>query len=321
MSLHGEAARISSGAVKTSAPPVLQRWGVRQSGPVTWDHNGTAFGSTVHRSSDIRQRVARFAGRDLGDGDATVVRSPTPGHDLTRIRVEPPGLQPRLEVSEPDDPSELEADAIAEQVMGVSEPPEIHAGRRFNQGEGVSRCEGGGCQEEDVPIPRAAQADAHTRTADAALSPPALSGGVPLPESVRGFYEPRFGHDFAGVRIHTGDQDDHAAGSYGALAYTLGSHIVFGAGRYQPHTAEGRSLLAHELTHVVQQGSASSLAAPTTLMRTISERMERGGPADELTSDESVAGALEEEEVDRGGGISIHAFSRPRIQRYLKRFA
>ncbi len=79
-------------------------------------------------------------------------------------------------------------------------------------------------------------------------------GGQALPTSVRRFFEPRFGQDFSPVRVHT---DVASTRGLQARAYTVGSNIVFGAGQYSPQTSEGKRLLAHELTHVVQQGGAS----------------------------------------------------------------
>ena len=73
-----------------------------------------------------------------------------------------------------------------------------------------------------------------------------------MPASERDFFEPRFGQDFSQVRIHTDPKAGKAARSVGALAYTIGSDIVFGQGQYRPGTG-GKELLAHELTHVVQQ--------------------------------------------------------------------
>jgi hypothetical protein len=82
--------------------------------------------------------------------------------------------------------------------------------------------------------------------------------------------EPRFGFDFSHVRVHADSHAAEAARTVNARAFTLGSSVVFGAGRYAPGTSEGRQLLAHELTHVVQQGSgghitkfgAAAVAAP-----------------------------------------------------------
>jgi hypothetical protein len=79
------------------------------------------------------------------------------------------------------------------------------------------------------------------------------SGGRPLPERTREYFEPRFGRDFGDVRVHTGPQADEAARSIDATAFTLGTDIVFKSGSYRPGTSAGRKLLAHELTHVVQQ--------------------------------------------------------------------
>ena len=87
------------------------------------------------------------------------------------------------------------------------------------------------------------------------------SSGVPLDRSDRSFFESRFGMDFSKVRIHTGAEAASSARDVAARAYTVGDRIVFDSGQYSPHTAEGRKLLAHELTHVVQQGGASSSSA------------------------------------------------------------
>jgi hypothetical protein len=78
-------------------------------------------------------------------------------------------------------------------------------------------------------------------------------GGRPLPHSERAFFEPRFGQDFSGVRIHTDRQVAEAARAVNSRAFTTGRDVVFGAGQYAPGTTEGRKLLGHELTHVVQQ--------------------------------------------------------------------
>jgi hypothetical protein len=78
-------------------------------------------------------------------------------------------------------------------------------------------------------------------------------GGAPLAESVRDGLSSQFGHDFSGVRIHTGEAAEASAQRMSAAAYTFGTDIVFGRGRYRPQTHEGSQLLAHELAHVVQQ--------------------------------------------------------------------
>jgi hypothetical protein len=81
-------------------------------------------------------------------------------------------------------------------------------------------------------------------------------GGSPLPDEVRATMEPRFGADFSGVRLHTGGEAAQLSQDLSAQAFTHGPDIYLGAGRYSPGTSEGQRLLAHELTHVVQQGAA-----------------------------------------------------------------
>jgi hypothetical protein len=69
--------------------------------------------------------------------------------------------------------------------------------------------------------------------------------------------EPRFGHDFSKLRVHTDAKAAESAQAIGAAAYTVGNDIVFGASRFNPHSSDGRQLIAHELTHVVQQSKGS----------------------------------------------------------------
>jgi peptidoglycan/xylan/chitin deacetylase (PgdA/CDA1 family) len=85
------------------------------------------------------------------------------------------------------------------------------------------------------------------------------SPGHPVEDDTRAFMEDRFGHDFSHVRVHTDARAAESVQAVSALAYTVGPHIVFGAGRYAPGTGEGRRILGHELAHVVQQ---SGLNAP-----------------------------------------------------------
>jgi Domain of unknown function (DUF4157) len=82
--------------------------------------------------------------------------------------------------------------------------------------------------------------------------------GQPLSLSLRNFFEPRFGYDFSGVKIHSVSYAAESASMINAEAYTIGRNIVFGAGQFKPETNEGRRLLAHELTHLVQQQSLST---------------------------------------------------------------
>lgn len=84
-------------------------------------------------------------------------------------------------------------------------------------------------------------------------------GGKPLEPSVRQFFEPRFGHDFSQVRVHTDTNAADSAASINAKAFTLGHDLVFASGQYNPHSQEGKRLLGHELTHVIQQNGGDKI--------------------------------------------------------------
>src|SRR5271169_3809590 len=88
------------------------------------------------------------------------------------------------------------------------------------------------------------------------------SPGQPLDAETRSYMEPRFGHDFSGVRVHTDEPAAKSAGAISAKAYTAGRHIAFASRRYAPKTSEGQTLLAHELVHVVQQASRPVTGMP-----------------------------------------------------------
>jgi len=91
------------------------------------------------------------------------------------------------------------------------------------------------------------------------------SHGQPLDPATRAFVEPRFGHDFGHVRLHTDAQAAESARAVNALAYTVGPHVVFGVGQYAPQTAQGKQTVIHELTHVIQQSSHVRPGDPITL--------------------------------------------------------
>ncbi len=106
-------------------------------------------------------------------------------------------------------------------------------------------------------------------------------GGKALPEETRSFYESRFGYDFGGVRIHTDANASDAASHLNAQAFTVGRDIFFNTGRYEPHTSQGKWLLAHELTHTVQQHPSTPLAAKRKPALT---QPDRGSPHPQASS-------------------------------------
>ena len=111
-------------------------------------------------------------------------------------------------------------------------------------------------------------------------------GGQPLPASERAFFEPRFGRNFNQVHVHSDNKAARTAQSINARAFTLGNDVVFGAGQYSPGTVSSRRLLAHELTHVVQQKGVSpeggnAVASPlSTLQSPVVHLIQRDGGTD-----------------------------------------
>jgi hypothetical protein len=85
------------------------------------------------------------------------------------------------------------------------------------------------------------------------------STGQPLDAATGAVMEPRFGHDFSRVRVHTDSQAADSARAVNALAYTVGEDVVFGRGQYRPNSADGQRLIAHELTHTMQQAGGAAL--------------------------------------------------------------
>jgi Domain of unknown function (DUF4157) len=175
-----------------------------------------------------------------------------------------------LRVSEPDDAFEQEADRVAGAVMTgkragldwsisrMSVAPVLR--RKCDCGGSGGACEACRDDEEGAPasLQRKASGPSVSGEAPSPVQDVLSASGKPLDQASRKFFEPRFAHDFGKVRVHTGAHADRAARAVSAEAFTVGSDIAFRSGLYAPGTSAGRHLLAHELTHVVQQGRAGS---------------------------------------------------------------
>ena len=164
-------------------------------------------------------------------------------------------LQPKLSVTPPGDTYEQEADRVADQVMSSASVPPIQ--------RKCDACAAGGpcpeCEEEEKLQTKEVPGHVPQVTPKIESSLTSLrGGGQPLAPSVRAFFEPRFGRDFSGVRVHTDTTGAQSAKEIHARAYTVGSDVVFGDGQFSPSTSEGRTLLAHELVHTVQQGGEAA---------------------------------------------------------------
>jgi hypothetical protein len=254
--------------------------------------------------------VLRSPGHPL-DAATRAFFEPRFGHDFSQVRVHTAGpkrAQTRLNISQPGDPYEREADRVADQVMRIPEPAATEEAAVLGQTQVpqiqhlCSECEEklhrqpmkeeeeeeeGSSQPVDMDMPepdelmespqplvagrnpeawlqrmcteceekkdiQAKEISGQTAAVSSSVEP-VQGGGKPLDTSVRSFFEPRFGYIFDRVRVHTDARAAESARAVNALAYTLGHHIVFGTGQYAPDTTAGRRLMAHELTHVVQQ--------------------------------------------------------------------
>lgn len=112
-----------------------------------------------------------------------------------------------------------------------------------------------------VRMPDAASApeSAAAHPMDSTRLDPVRGQGQAMPDAMRSYFEPRFGRDLGDVRLHTDSRAAQLAQSLRARAFTVGRDILFGAGEYAPQTVEGKRLIAHELTHVLQQGEGPSV--------------------------------------------------------------
>ncbi len=189
-------------------------------------------------------------------------------------------LQPKLRVGQQGDVYEREADRIADRVMGMPEP-RVQQQSELEEPEEAELVQAKPLAAQITPLIQR-QSEQEEEETEPTLQPqpeeeenlkakgvsgqnskvsPALGariqsqrgGGQPLPETTRNFFEPRFGGDFSGVRVHTDAEASSAARELKAQAFTVDRDIFFGTRRYAPDSSAGKRLLAHELTHVLQQ--------------------------------------------------------------------
>ncbi len=191
-------------------------------------------------------------------------------------------LQTKLRIGQPGDVYEKEADRVADQVMRMPEPQKVSANnfhiqrvcpaceekelnRQPVKEEEEEKLQKQPVKEEDEKLRMQPEEEEEVQAkGDLGSSPEAHSqienqiqsmkgGGHPLSDGERAFFEPRFGYDFSGVRVHTDANAAESAMSVNAQAYTVGRDIVFGKEKYSPGSSDGKKLLAHELTHIIQQ--------------------------------------------------------------------
>ena len=232
----------------------------------------------IPKISSSRVRSKRFASRK-----PTVTKGGVESPLAQPVTPAPQGVYPRLKVGPVNDPLEREADQVADTVMRMPGPVSTSQATRGIQRKPGCAC-GGVCpqcqadsmiqasrsvddqilqrqseeEEEETLQLKSAGGPAQVSPATGAHINSLKGGGQPLPAPTQQFFSSRMNYDFSQVRVHSGAPAAEAAQSVNARAFTLGKDVVFNHQEYQPESFQGRRLLAHELTHVMQQNPSQS---------------------------------------------------------------
>ncbi|TKJ38542.1 hypothetical protein CEE37_12310 [candidate division LCP-89 bacterium B3_LCP] len=213
----------------------------------------------------------------------------------------PHSIQTKLTIGSPNDQYEREADRVADQIVRMPDPaiqrqeeeeeeiqtkpiadqitPLVQRQVEEEEEELIQTVQRQ-CEEEECPIQTqpAANRTSEVTPSLASQIQTIRSGGRPLPEPCRNYFEPRFGRDFSDVHIHTDSKAADVAKSVNSKAFTLGKDIFFGSGQFAPGTDGTERLLAHELTHVVQQRRSTLVRANFIQRETLMIHSERPNP-------------------------------------------
>ena len=181
----------------------------------------------------------------------------TQKENQTAENVSPIRLQPKLSIGAVNDPMEYEADAMADKVMSMHELPSVAAGNAGGIQRKCSHFE----EEEKVQRKPLASFIQRKESSSGIVASDAVSNqinaskgsGSSMDSNTQSFMQSRFGADFSDVKIHTGGEAIQMNRELNAKAFTVGNDIYFNEGQYNPGSGEGKHLLAHELTHTVQQ--------------------------------------------------------------------
>lgn len=210
----------------------------------------------IAKQSPVKPALKNAPSSEAGANPADVQRNYHRAVGNTFISRILPGrqyVQTSLKVSEPGDRYEQEADRVANRIMRMpmaAQPPDDISGSNPAIQRKCASCE----REDDKVVMRKTDSSGPSAAPEAtAARSQVQSGGRPLDAATRGFFEPRFGQNFSRVRIHNDHESASFARGINARAFTIGQHIGFAPGQYAPETTAGRHLLAHELTHTVQQ--------------------------------------------------------------------
>ena len=294
---------------------------------------GRALGGVVTFPQRCSEEAVLLNKGHTWDFTNTPIHTPDPRAAVTQPAIQagttPKSFQAKLEIGMVDDPLESEADRVADQMMRMPVPGGFTAARQGQINRKCAACDDDKLQRRTVG-PRPAVGEVPAVVDEVRRSP-----GQPLDASSRAYFEPRFGADFSCVRVHTDARAAESASGVDAIAYTAGHHIVFGKGAYAPTTGTGRRLLAHELTHVVQQATspafrvqrdkAGAKGESEKAEEIAPERKEAQAQVSEIerqwTRVKRIAGAFAETQAWIGKGDEVVALVREHTARALDAIA
>lgn len=227
-------------------------------------------------------------------------------------------IQAKLRVDASNDEYEQEADQVATQVMRMPNTSEAPLQRKCSC-DGELELDGEDC--EACRYKRLALQRRSTSHNKLSGIPPTVhdvlnAPGHPLDQVTRSFFESRFGYDFSHVRIHDETYAQRASREVNAEAFTIGNSIAFASGRYTPHTFAGRHLLAHELTHVIQQGGYRRKPQTKMIQRAVDDEAAEASSTEKQKwqatkqTSESTAAPIVNQVLSNGNGQPLPASTR-----------
>ena len=205
------------------------------------------------------------------------------------------GLQTKMQVGLPGDAFEQEADRVADQVMTMSSA---------RKGQDMEERSATPLVQRRVSNGAGGLSEAPSIVDDVLHSP-----GQQLDAATRAFFEPRFGYDFSRVRVHADLGATESARAVNASAYTVGQHVVFESSQFDPGSHGGRTLLAHELAHVIQQSKPRGSSATSVLEAEAKVVSARASESHQVSISGVVPqGVLQRQEAeDEGGSVQVIA--------------
>lgn len=209
----------------------------------------------------IVSEVLCSPGRPL-DYETRPFMEPCVGHDFSRIPVHPDGpatMEPKLIVDTLRGAHEEEANRVAERVVRMSAPPFVQL--RGDDQQKKKTCAQPRALASTISPLIQEKGERRCVVGDSIASRIAATrgSGSAMPKGTRSFMENRFGTDFSKVRVHSGDAAVQLSQQLNAHAFTIGDDLYFNSGKFAPHSASGKELLAHELAHTLQQEQGSQI--------------------------------------------------------------